>query len=91
MRNIFRLTAFVKPYRKQALVSLLLLTAVVGMDLSIPRLIQKIIDQGIHQHNQQVVIDTGLFMLGITLLSVFFAVVTHFIGQGRRERCPRYS
>lgn len=89
MRNIFRLTAFVKPYRKQALVSLLLLTAVVGMDLSIPRLIQKIIDQGIHQHNQQVVIDTGLLMLGITLLSVFFAVGSHILSVRVGESVAR--
>ena len=89
MRNIFRLTAFVKPYRKQALVSLLLLTAVVGMDLSIPRLIQKIIDQGIHQRNQQVVIDTGLLMLGITLLSVFFAVGSHILSVRVGESVAR--
>ncbi len=89
MRNIFRLTAFVKPYRKQALVSLLLLTAVVGMDLSIPRLIQKIIDQGIHQHNQQVVIDTGLLMLGITLLSVFFAIGSHILSVKVGESVAR--
>ncbi len=89
MRNIFRLAAFVKPYRKQALVSLLLLTAVVGMDLSIPRLIQKIIDQGIHQHNQQVVIDTGLLMLGITLLSVFFAVGSHILSVRVGESVAR--
>ena len=57
----------------------MLLTAVVGMDLSIPRLIQRIIDQGIHRHNQQVVLDTGLLMLGITLLSVFFAVSSHIL------------
>ena len=89
MRNIFRLAAFVKPYRKQALVSLLLLTAVVGMDLSIPRLIQKIIDQGIHQRNQQVVIDTGLLMLGITLLSVFFAVGSHILSVRVGESVAR--
>jgi ATP-binding cassette subfamily B protein len=89
MRNILRLTAFVKPYRKQALVSLLLLTAVVVMDLSIPRLIQKIIDQGIHQHNQQVVIDTGMLMLGITLLSVFFAVGSHILSVRVGESVAR--
>ncbi|MCX6178774.1 MAG: ABC transporter ATP-binding protein [Chlorobiales bacterium] len=79
MHNIFRLSLFVKPYLKQSSASLLLLTAVVGMDLSIPRLIQRIIDQGIHHHNQQVVLDTGLLMLGITLLSVFFAVSSHIL------------
>ena len=74
MHNIFRLRYFLRPYRKESVGALLLLTAVVAMDLSIPRLIQKIIDQGIHQHNQEVVVHTGLLMLGISLLSVLFAV-----------------
>ena len=89
MRNIFRLSSFVKPYRKEAFASLLLLTAVVGMDLSIPRLIQKIIDQGIHQHNQQMVINTGLLMLAITLLSVIFAVSSHILSVRVGERVAR--
>ncbi len=89
MRNIFRLSSFVKPYRNEAFASLLLLTAVVGMDLSIPRLIQKIIDQGIHQHNQQMVINTGLLMLAITLLSVLFAVSSHILSVRVGERVAR--
>jgi ATP-binding cassette subfamily B multidrug efflux pump len=89
MRHIFRLSSFIKPYRIQALVALLLLTTVVGMDLSIPRLIQRIIDQGIHQHNQQVVITTGLLMLGITLLSVFFAVWSHILSVRVGESIAR--
>ncbi|NTW48145.1 MAG: ABC transporter ATP-binding protein [Chlorobiales bacterium] len=77
MHNIFRLSHFLRPYRKQSFASLLLLTAVVVMDLSIPRLIQKVIDQGIHQHSQEVVIHTGFLMLGISLLSVLFAIGAH--------------
>ena len=89
MRNIFRLSSFVKPYQNQALGALLLLTTVVGMDLSIPRLIQRIIDQGIHQHNQQVVINTGLLMLCITLLSVLFAVWSHILSVRVGESIAR--
>ncbi len=89
MRNIFRLSSFVRPYRKEAFASLLLLTTVVGMDLSIPRLIQKIIDQGIHQHNQQMVINTGLLMLAITLLSVIFAVSSHILSVRVGESVAR--
>jgi ATP-binding cassette subfamily B multidrug efflux pump len=74
MYHIFSLAFFLKPYRKQSIAALLLLMAVVAMDLSIPRLIQRIIDQGIHQHNQDVVIHTGFLMLGISVLSVLFAV-----------------
>jgi ATP-binding cassette, subfamily B, multidrug efflux pump len=55
-------------------VALILLTSLVFMDLSIPRLIQRIIDQGINQQNQTVVIQTSLIMLGISLLSTAIAV-----------------
>ena len=74
MQHVFKLSSFVKPYWKQSLLALVLLTTLVFMDLSIPRLIQRIIDQGVQQQNQPVVIQTGLLMLGISLLSAFIAV-----------------
>jgi ATP-binding cassette subfamily B multidrug efflux pump len=89
MRNIFRLAIFLKPYRKESITALLLLSAVVAMDLSIPRLIQKIIDEGIHQHNQGVVIHTGFLMLGISLLSVLFAVGNNILSVKAGESVAR--
>ena len=74
MDPIFKLASFMKPYRMRAVWALLLLTALVFMDLAIPRLVQRIIDQGIGQHDPQVVIGTALWMLGISLLSTLFAV-----------------
>ena len=74
MDQILKLASFVKPYRKRAVLALVLLTALVFMDLAIPRLVQRIIDQGIGRHDQQVVIGTALLMLGISLLSTLFAV-----------------
>jgi ATP-binding cassette subfamily B multidrug efflux pump len=74
MNHVIKLSAFVRPYWKRAVLALVLLTTLVFMDLSIPRLIQRIIDQGIAQHNQSLVIQTGLLMLGISALSTFIAV-----------------
>ena len=74
MNQVFKLASFVKPYWRRALVSLVLLTAIVFMDLAIPRLIQRIIDQGIAAYDQAVVIQTSLWMLGISALSTVFAV-----------------
>jgi ATP-binding cassette subfamily B protein len=51
-----------------------LLIAVIFMDLAIPRLIQKIIDQGINANNIQVVVSTTLWMLGISLAQAIFAI-----------------
>jgi len=74
MKDVFALMTFVKPYWKRSVVALILLTTLVVLDLSIPRLIQRIIDQGIEQQNQAVVIQTGLLMLGISLISTIIAV-----------------
>ena len=46
MSHIRKLLHFVKPYWRRSLVSLVFLVAVTFMDLTLPRLIQRIIDQG---------------------------------------------
>jgi ATP-binding cassette subfamily B multidrug efflux pump len=74
MNHVAKLFHFVKPYWKRALMALALLTSLVVMDLSIPRLIQRIIDQGIAKHDQTVVIQTSLLMLGISMLSTLIAI-----------------
>ena len=74
MQDVFKLLSFVKPYWRLSVVALILLTTQTFLDLAIPRLIQRIIDQGISQQNHQVVIQTGLLMLGISLVSVLVAI-----------------
>ncbi len=74
MTDIRKLIHFLKPYWRRAVVALVLLTSLVFMDLAIPRLIQRIIDQGVKQNNLNVVIQTSLLMLGISLLSTLIAV-----------------
>ncbi len=48
MRPTLKLLAYVRPYGRRAVLALVLLTTLVVMDLAIPRLIQRIIDQGIN-------------------------------------------
>jgi ATP-binding cassette subfamily B multidrug efflux pump len=74
MKHIRKLLPFLKTYWKRSLVALVLLIAVIFMDLAIPRLIQRIIDQGITANNMQVVISTTLWMLGISIVQTFFAI-----------------
>jgi ATP-binding cassette subfamily B protein len=69
-----RLLGFVKPYRALAVVSLVLLTLLVCFDLAIPRLIQRIIDRGIREHDRGVVLSTALLMLGISAVSTVIAI-----------------
>lgn len=46
MRSLMQIAKFTKPYWRQSLISLIFLITVVYLDLLIPRLFQKIIDQG---------------------------------------------
>jgi ATP-binding cassette subfamily B protein len=74
MHETLKLLNFVKPYWKRAVLALVLLTTLVFLDLSIPRLIQRLIDQGIEQQNQQVVIQTSIVMLLISAVSLVIAI-----------------
>lgn len=77
MDQIKKLLHFVKPYWRRSLVALALLVAVVLMDLSLPRLIQRIIDQGINSGNMGVVINTTVIMLVISALQTLFAIANN--------------
>ncbi len=70
MRATRKLSSFLKPYWRWAVLAPLLMALEVAMDLLQPRLIQRIIDQGILQSNMDVVIHTGLWMVGIALIGL---------------------
>ena len=86
MQDITKLARFVRPYWLSAVAAFVLLTSLVFLDLAIPRLIQRIIDEGIAKQNQDMVIQTGLLMVGISLMSVLVAVGNNFtsirVGEG---------
>jgi len=86
LRHLFR---FVRPYWRRSLAALALLTAVVVMDLAIPRLVERIIDEGIAPHNQAVVLHTSLIMLGISVLSTAFAVANNLLSVQVGESVAR--
>jgi ATP-binding cassette subfamily B protein len=89
MNQIFKLLPFVRPYWKRSLAALILLTSLVFLDLSIPRLIQRIIDQGITAHNQQVVTQTALLMVGISIASTLIAVGNNILSVQVGESMAR--
>ena len=86
MTDIRKLLHFVKPYWLLAVVSLVMLTSVLFIDLSIPRLIQRIIDQGIKQNDMRVVIQTSAIMIGLSLLQFLIALGNNIfsiqVGEG---------
>ncbi len=86
MNHIQKLIHFVKPYWRRSVVALIFLVSVIVVDLSIPRLIQRIIDQGINAKNMQVVISTTIIMLSISALQTILAIANNTlsiqVGEG---------
>lgn len=89
MNEVLKLIPLVRPYWKRALGALVLLISLVFMDLSIPLLIRRIIDQGIEQQDQQVVIQTALLMLGISAVSTLVAVGNNILSVQVGESVAR--
>jgi ATP-binding cassette subfamily B protein len=79
MQQLRKILPFVKPYWKRSVIALIMLTSLVFMDLSIPRLIQRIIDQGVNQHNMHIVVQTSIIMLSISLLSALVATTNNIL------------
>lgn len=86
MPHIRKLFVFIKPYWLPAILSLITLTALVFLDLAIPRLIQRIIDQGIARNDQTMVVQTAAIMLLISALSAVIAIANNIfsvrVGEG---------
>ncbi len=89
LSEIRKLLPFVRPYWRRATIALILLSSLVIMDLSIPLLIERIINQGIEKHNQTVVIQTSLFMIGLSILSTVIAVANSILSVQVGESVAR--
>ncbi len=75
MKEFRKLLHFAAPYWKTALFSLVMLVAMVVLDLAVPRLVARIIDQGIKRKDMAVVLGTSALMLGMSALSALVAVL----------------
>jgi ATP-binding cassette subfamily B multidrug efflux pump len=67
VRALWRLLAFLRPYRLVIALAPLLMVGEVSADLLQPRLMQTIIDRGIIGADMALVVRTGLLMLGLAL------------------------
>ncbi len=69
MSTFRRILAFAKPYRRDAALALILLIAVVVVDLALPRLIQRLVDEGVAPGDLHVILTTALIMVGLAILN----------------------
>ncbi|NQT08302.1 ABC transporter ATP-binding protein, partial [Candidatus Bathyarchaeota archaeon] len=78
MSDLRRVLRFISPYKKEIAFATVFLALVVFADLSIPRLIQVIIDNGVAEKDMNVVLRTSLLMIGASLLSATLSIANTF-------------
>ncbi len=74
MHALRRMLPFVRPYRGLAVASLVALVAMVAFDLAIPRLVQRILDDGVARGDGGLVLRTAGTMLALSFVSMAVAV-----------------
>ena len=78
MSDLRRTLRYLNPYKKEAIIATVLVAFVVIADLSIPRLVQVIIDDGIAQGDMNVILWTSLLMIGASLLSAALSIANTY-------------
>jgi ATP-binding cassette, subfamily B, multidrug efflux pump len=71
MQSWLGLSRFLKPYWRWVLLAPLLMTIEVAMDLMQPRMVERVVDEGIAQLNLPLVIQTGGLMIGLAVIGAF--------------------
>ena len=70
-----RLFSFLRAYRLWVILAPIMMAIEVGADLLQPRLVERIIDQGIAQNDTVVVRNTALLMLGVAVIGLIGGVL----------------
>ncbi|MGD8405237.1 MAG: ABC transporter ATP-binding protein [Anaerolineales bacterium] len=81
MNSILRLRSFIKPYLPQILLSLVSLATLTGLSLLVPRIIQRVIDDGIASGQVSVLIWSALLLLGLGLLTAVLNGFQRYISE----------
>lgn len=81
MKNLIRISAFLKPYSGQVALTLLTLLALTGLNLWVPRIIQAVVDDGLMAKDTPYLIRAALILLGVGLLSAALGVWNRYIAE----------
>lgn len=78
MNDLRRVLRFISPYKKEVAFGTVFLGLVVFADLSIPGLIQVLIDNGVANQDMNVILRTSLLMIGASILSATLSIANTF-------------
>jgi ATP-binding cassette subfamily B protein len=74
MSDLRQIVGFISPYKKEAILAMIFLGFATVTDLSIPRLVQVIIDQGVANQEMDTILRTSLLMIGASILSAALSI-----------------
>jgi len=79
MKNLFRLRPFIKPYAWQIAANIFALLAVTGLSLIVPRILQRVIDDGLMQGQVEYLAHAALLLLGLGLAVALLNLTQHYL------------
>jgi len=83
MKNLLRISTFLKPYTGQVIASLVMLLTLTGLNLLVPRIIQSVIDDGLVGGQTNNLIRSALLLfalgLGSAILNLFHRYISEWI------------
>ncbi|MDP6458145.1 MAG: ABC transporter ATP-binding protein [Candidatus Bathyarchaeota archaeon] len=78
MGDFGKVLKYLYPHKKEAIIASVLLAFVVIADLSIPRMVQTIIDNGVAQQDMNVILWTSLSMIVASVLSAALSIANTY-------------
>jgi len=98
MKNLLRISIFLKPYRWQVIASLVMLLTLTGLNLLVPRIIQSVIDVGLVGGQTRSLISSALILFGLgvgsAILNLFHRYTSEWVaasvGYDLRNRLYDY-
>src|SRR5688572_5463031 len=81
MKHLLRIKIFLKPYFWQILATLLMLLALTGLQLVVPRIIQSVIDDGLARGQRSHLVSSALLLLGLGLASAILTLGNRYLSE----------
>ena len=81
MKNLFRISVFLKPYAPQVALTLVLLLTLTGLNLLVPRIIQSVIDVGLVGGQTGSLIRSAALLFGLGLGSAVLNLLHRYVSE----------
>ncbi len=79
MKNLLRISVFLKPYTGQVIASLVMLLTLTGLNLFVPRIIQTVIDVGLVEGKTSSLARSALILFGLGIASAILNLLNRYL------------